>query len=88
MEAIQETPGGLVTDLNQLADLNAGKNIWSHASYGIAQAVVHDWAIEDGSFLRLNNITLGYSLPQNLISKFGLSKFRVFATGRNLAIWD
>ncbi|WP_308991060.1 TonB-dependent receptor [Mariniflexile litorale] len=81
------TPGGIVTDLEQLRDLNQGKNIWSHASHGVAAAVIHDWAIEDGSFLRLNNLTLGYSLPEKLISKMGLSKFRVFATGRNLHIW-
>lgn len=81
------TAGGIVTDLGQLAQLNAGKNIWSHGSHGIAAAVIHDWAIEDGSFLRLNNLTLGYNLPEKLISKVGLSKFRVFATGRNLAIW-
>lgn len=81
------TPGGIITDLADLAELNQGKNIWSHASHGIAAAVIHDWAIEDGSFLRLNNVTLGYSLPNKLISKIGLSQFRVFATGRNLAIW-
>ncbi len=81
------TPGGIVTDLEDLRTLNEGKNIWSHASHGVAAAVIHDWAIEDGSFLRLNNVTLGYSLPDNLISKVGLSKFRVFVTGRNLAIW-
>lgn len=81
------TAGGIVTDLAQLEQLNAGKNIWSPSSFGVAGAVVSDWAIEDGSFIRLNNITLGYSLPEKLISKIGLSKFRVFATGRNLAIW-
>ncbi|MEN3323181.1 TonB-dependent receptor [Mariniflexile soesokkakense] len=81
------TPGGIVTDLEQLREINQGKNIWSHASHGIAAAVIHDWAIEDGSFLRLNNVTLGYSLPEKLISKVGLSKVRVFATGRNLHIW-
>ncbi|MBD0830826.1 TonB-dependent receptor [Aestuariibaculum sp. TT11] len=81
------TPGGIVTDLEQLRELNQGKTIWSHASHGIAQAVVHSWAIEDGSYLRLNNVTLGYSLPDKLISKLGMSKFRVFATGRNLALW-
>ncbi|MFG6685812.1 SusC/RagA family TonB-linked outer membrane protein [Mariniflexile sp. HNIBRBA6329] len=81
------TPGGIVTDLDQLREINQGKKIWSHASHGIAAAVIHDWAIEDGSFLRLNNVTLGYSLPEKLISKVGLSKVRVFATGRNLAIW-
>lgn len=81
------TPGGIVTDLEQLRDLNQDKNIWSHGSHGVAAAVIHDWAIEDGSFLRLNNVTIGYSLPENIISKIGLSKFRLFATGRNLAIW-
>ncbi len=81
------TSGEVVTDLGQLAELNEGKEMWSHASHGIAGAVVHSWAIEDGSFLRLNNLTLGYSLPDNLISKVGLSKFRVYAAGRNLHIW-
>lgn len=81
------TPGGVVTDLNQLSQMNEGKDMWSHASHGIAGAVVHSWAIEDGSFVRLNNLTFGYSLPNKLISKAGLSKFRIYATGRNLHIW-
>src|SRR5690606_19875446 len=34
--------GGVVTDLNQLQQLNADKNMWSHASHGIAGAVVQD----------------------------------------------
>jgi len=43
--------------------------------------VVHSWAIEDGSFLRLNNLTLGYNLPRKWISKLGMTQFRVYATG-------
>ncbi|WP_342154740.1 SusC/RagA family TonB-linked outer membrane protein [Joostella sp. CR20] len=81
------TPGEVVTDLNQLQQMNGDKAIWSHASHGIAGAVVHSWAIEDGSFLRLNNLTLGYNFPKQWISKVGLSQFRLFATGRNLHIW-
>lgn len=81
------TAGGVVTDLDQLGDLNANKNIWSHASHGIAGAVIHSWAVEDGSFIRLNNLTVGYSLPLNLISRIGLSQFRIYATGNNLHIW-
>lgn len=81
------TPGGIVTDLEQLRELNEGKTMWSHRSFTNYTATIHSWAIEDGSFLRLNNVTLGYSLPKKLISKIGLSQFRVFATGRNLAIW-
>ncbi|MBD8490589.1 TonB-dependent receptor [Echinicola sp. CAU 1574] len=81
------TPGEIVTDLGQLAELNENKNIWSHNSYGIAGAVIHSWAVEDGSFIRLNNLTLGYSLPRELISRIGLSQFRVYATGSNLKLW-
>ncbi|MBV6426666.1 MAG: TonB-dependent receptor SusC [Haliscomenobacter sp.] len=81
------TAGGIVTDLGQLAQLNAGKNIWSHYSFGVAGATIHSWAVEDGSFLRLNNLNLGYSLPQRMISKLGLSQFRIYATGNNLFLW-
>lgn len=81
------TAGGVVTDLGQLAEINEDKNIWSHASHGIAGAVVHSWAIEDGSFIRLNNLTVGYSLPTELISRVGLSQFRIYGAGRNLHIW-
>lgn len=81
------TPGGVVTDLEQLREMNAGKNIWSHASHGIAGAVIHDWAVEDGSFIRLNNLAIGYSLPGSLISRLGMSKFRLYVTGSNLHLW-
>lgn len=82
-----ETPGSLVTNLDDLAAMNRDKEMWSHASHGIAGAVIHSWAVEDGSFLRLNNLTIGYSLPREIISKFGISNFRLFATGRNLKLW-
>ncbi|WNH09149.1 SusC/RagA family TonB-linked outer membrane protein [Thalassobellus suaedae] len=79
--------GEVITDLNQLAELNEGKNTWSHTSFSTTRIIQHSSNIEDGSFLRLNNITLGYSLPEKLTSKFGLSKFRVYASGRNLHVW-
>ncbi len=81
------TPGEVVTDLDQLAALNDGKEIWSHYSHGIAQAVIHSWAVEDGSFLRLNNLTVGYTLPNAISSKVGVSNLRVYATGNNLKLW-
>src|SRR5699024_8959801 len=54
--------GALVTDLEQLRALNANATIWSPFSMGNASPVFHSDAVEDGSFLRLNNVTLGYSL--------------------------
>ena len=40
--------------------------------------------IEDASFLRLKNITLGYTLPENLTRRFYVSKLRIYATAQNL----
>ncbi len=45
---------------------------------------VSDRFIEDGSFLRLRSIALGFSLPASLLSKVKISKFRVFAIGNNI----
>ena len=85
--SVTGTAGELVTDLSQLASMNAGKEIWSPASFGVAQATIHSWAVEDGSFLRLNNLNLGYSLPEAVISRLGMSQFRIYVTGNNLKLW-
>ena len=40
--------------------------------------------VEDGAFLKLSNITLGYNLPRNLISQSGISNARVYCTVQNV----
>ncbi|MFP9113871.1 SusC/RagA family TonB-linked outer membrane protein [Flavobacterium sp. RHBU_3] len=40
--------------------------------------------IEDGSYLRIQNTTLGYTLPSEIASKIKMSRVRVYATGTNL----
>lgn len=40
--------------------------------------------IEDGSYLRLKNIVVGYNLKGNVISKLGVDKLRVFLQAKNL----
>ncbi|MEL1245411.1 TonB-dependent receptor [Flavobacterium sp. DGU11] len=40
--------------------------------------------IEDGSYARIQNVTLGYNLPQDLISKIKLTRFRIYGTVQNL----
>ncbi|MBO3270702.1 MULTISPECIES: SusC/RagA family TonB-linked outer membrane protein [Hymenobacter] len=40
--------------------------------------------IEDGSYVRLKNLTLGYSLPQSITNRFGSSQLRVYFTAQNL----
>lgn len=45
---------------------------------------VYSRFIEDGSFLRLKNITLGYTIPERLTRKIFVSKLRLYATASNL----
>ncbi|MEX2371695.1 MAG: TonB-dependent receptor [Bacteroidales bacterium] len=80
--------GAVVTDLEELRQLNEGKTIWSGSnSFGQATTVISDWAVEDGSFLRLNTATIGYTLPGNLSRKAGMARCRIYATGYNLWLW-
>ena len=75
--------GQVVTDPMALAALNANATIWSPVR--VQRYWLHSWAIEDGSFLRINNLTFGYSLPSSLLKKVKVSKLRAFATVNNLA---
>ena len=76
--------GETVTDPVELAALNTGKTT---AVYHDNANYIHSWAVEDASFLKLSNITLGYTFPKNMISRIGLSNLRLYATGNNLATW-
>ena len=49
--------------------------------------VCSDMYIQDGSYLRLKNITLGYTLPRNLTNRIGISRLRLFARAENLFTW-
>lgn len=50
----------------------------------VGSNVYSTYAVEDGSFLRLQNITLGYELPKEIASKLFMSKLRIYATAQNL----
>lgn len=43
-----------------------------------------DFYVEDGSYLRLRNITLGYSLPKSITNKIKAGSIRVYVTSNNL----
>jgi hypothetical protein len=46
--------------------------------------VVSDRYIEDGSYVRLKNLTLGYALPVKILAFAKIAKARIFLTGQNL----
>jgi TonB-linked SusC/RagA family outer membrane protein len=45
---------------------------------------VSDFYIQDGSFVRLRNITLGYTLPQSITDALTISKLRLYVSAENL----
>lgn len=45
------------------------------------------WHLEDGSYLRLQNITLGYTFPKKWINKLHLDKLRIYVSANNLKTW-
>lgn len=44
--------------------------------------------VEDGSFIRLSNITIGYKLPSKLVKSFGVKSFRLYAAADNIWVWS
>ncbi len=78
------SPSGIrVTDPAELAKMNADAKIWTPVR--VQRWWLHSWAIEDGSYLRFNNITLGYTLPKSVLDKLKISNFRIYGTVNNLA---
>ena len=70
-----------VTDPAALAKLNSGvKYALPYYEYGL----VNSEFIEDASYLRLNTLTLGYTIPKQLTKKIGISNLRIYFTGGNL----
>ena len=46
-----------------------------------------DRFLTDGSWLSLQNISLGYTLPRSLTNRLGMSKIRIYATADNVWLW-
>lgn len=45
---------------------------------------ISDRYVEDGSYIRIQNLTFGYSLPENVISKAKISRLRIYGGVQNL----
>ncbi|MBQ8652015.1 MAG: TonB-dependent receptor [Alistipes sp.] len=65
----------------ELDKLNAGAKY--HLPYNQSGIVSSQW-LEDGSYLRLQTLTLGYTLPNKVVKKIGIDRIRVYFTANNL----
>lgn len=80
---LDPTTGLLTTDPTRLQQLNENTTMWSP---NMPRFVFSDWAVEDASFLRLNTLTFGYTLPESVSSKLGITKLRFYQTMSNVFV--
>ena len=73
--------GLLSNDPARLAELNANTTMWSPYT---SRMIVTDWALENASFLRLNTLSLGYTVPAALVKRAGISSLRFYVTAYNV----
>ncbi|MBJ6110518.1 TonB-dependent receptor [Hymenobacter sp. BT523] len=77
---IIEADGSPITTIARLNEVNQNANIWTPTR----NLVFHSWAVEDGSFLRVNNITVGYTLPKALTGRAKIQSLRFYLTANNV----
>ncbi|MDL2303262.1 TonB-dependent receptor [Dysgonomonas sp. OttesenSCG-928-D17] len=81
-----QTQSGRTNMLAEVADrwtpTNASNKVPSTKGY--VQNDVYSRYVEDGSFLRLKNVTLGYTFPTQWTKKAFISRLRAYVSGQNL----
>lgn len=70
-----------VQDPAELDKMNA--NAKMHTPTSMCGFLLDKW-LEDASYLRLSNLTIGYTVPQNVIKKAGIKGLRAYFSGNNL----
>ena len=72
------------TEGGEYLTMNAPKSRWNPAD--VVTNTINSYFVEDGSFLRCSDVTIGYTLPKNIVKKLSLSKLRAYVSGGNLFI--
>ena len=70
--------------VNIYKNANANRTLWNPTD--VTTRLTQSYFVEDGSFLRCNDITIGYTLPKELTKKAGISKARFYVSTSNLFI--
>ena len=65
-------------------EMNANATMWNPAD--LVTNTMLDAFVEDGSFIRCSDVTIGYTLPKSLTKKIYLNKVRAYVSASNLFI--
>ncbi len=60
-----------------------GKTVYAANTSG-SYLMLTDYAIEDGSYASMRDLTFGYKVPLKIVKSVGLSQFRIYFSGQNL----
>ena len=85
---IDPLTGQQATTLARIKELNPDENsrLWSLSNTNSTYITYpSSYYVEDGSYLRIAQLTLGYSLPKDFLQKVMLTNARIYATVNNLA---
>ncbi len=63
---------------------NAKAPIWESASNISTSGAENSWYVENGSYLRMQNISVGYTVPKAALAKLGLSRARISLSANNI----
>ena len=81
---IYDIQNGQLVRLNTPEELNAANKNASLPLPNYENGIVSSLGIEDGSYLRLNTLTLGYTLPKSLVEKMKIQNLRIYGSIYNL----
>ena len=63
--------------------LSAGQNATTYNTYNYQ---ISTWSVENGAYVRLKNLVIGYTIPQQYVQKAHIQKLRVYFSGNDL--WE
>lgn len=64
----------------------APRNVVVSSSPNNGEQLISDFHIKDGTYLKMKNVTLGYSLPESALTAMGAKEVRVYVSGQNLFV--
>jgi TonB-linked SusC/RagA family outer membrane protein len=85
---------GAALNLNQFASYedrwspsNPNSNIIRAGGYNGAASGYSTYTVEDGSYLRLKTMALGYTLPASILKRLKITRIRAYTSVQNLFTW-
>ena len=84
LDGQMDASGNVMRQPQIYQELNANATLWNPAD--VVNNVMNSYFVEDGSFLRCSDVTIGYTLPKSITKKLLINKIRAYVSISNLFI--